>query len=101
MTSGPMVSWKALVNGDGYLDAAQREAFEHAIAMVGECLRRTLDKPAARIHGRFNLATYVDSLETDFQRDAGDEQVNAAAALTAFWIVRVFAERLLDAAAKR
>ncbi|MGE8187534.1 HrpW-specific chaperone [Pseudomonas sp. NPDC086278] len=91
-------SWRSLVQGDGYLDPAQCQAFRQAIGMVSDSLHTTLGKPPERLHGRFDLAAHVDSLETDFQRNAGTDQVNAAAAVTAFWIVRIIADRLLEAA---
>lgn len=91
-------SWAALVRAGGYLSPAQRQAFEKAIALVTDRMRDTLEKPATQVGDRFSLDHYVDSLEPGFKRDAGQGELQGDAALTAFWIVRLMADRLLEAA---
>ncbi|AHF67047.1 hypothetical protein [Pseudomonas cichorii] len=92
------VSWSSLVRKGGYLTPDQRQAFENAIALVNERLQATLDKPGNRVNGQFSLNNYIDSLESDFKRDAGADELRGDASLTAFWIVRLLADRLLEAA---
>ncbi|QXI31256.1 HrpW-specific chaperone [Pseudomonas vanderleydeniana] len=99
--AGAVTSWKSLVQGDGYLDARQRQAFEQAIGLVSRCLHTTLDKPAPRSSERFSLRRYVDGLEGDFRRDAGADPLMGDAALTASWIVQLLAEQLQEAAGSR
>ncbi|GFM53284.1 HrpW-specific chaperone [Pseudomonas capsici] len=95
------VSWSSLVRNGGYLTPAQRQAFENAIALVNERLQSTLDKPGNRVNGQFSLNNYIDSLESEFKRDAGTDELRGDASLTAFWIVRLLADRLLEAAGAR
>jgi hypothetical protein len=90
------VSWKSLVQGDGYLSPEQRKAFEYAIELVLERLHATLDQPT-QDSGRFQFDRYVDGLETLFLRDANAQDLQSDAAVTAFWIVRLFADRILRA----
>ncbi|MFJ2536410.1 MULTISPECIES: HrpW-specific chaperone [unclassified Pseudomonas] len=97
----PSGGWKALVQGSGELDASQRQAFEQAIALISQRLQATLDKPAGRSAERFHLPRYIDRLERDFQADAGHDQLQQAAGLTAYWIVRLLAECLLEANERR
>ncbi|RMQ40243.1 HrpW-specific chaperone [Pseudomonas cichorii] len=94
-------SWSSLVRNGGYLTPVQRQAFENAIALVNERLQTTLDKPGNRVNGQFSLNNYIDSLESDFKRDAGADELRGDASLTAFWIVRLLADRLLEAAGAR
>ncbi|OEC35426.1 hypothetical protein SAMN05216600_105145 [Pseudomonas cuatrocienegasensis] len=94
-------SWAALVRKGGYLTPEQRQAFENAIALVNERLQTTLDKPGNRVNGLFSLNNYIDSLESQFKRDAGADELRGDASLTAFWIVRLLADRLLEAAGAR
>ncbi|WP_338802052.1 HrpW-specific chaperone [Pseudomonas sp. RSB 5.4] len=102
MSAQPSIpsSWKALVHGNGELDARQRQAFEQAIALVSQSLRVSLEKPAIRRSERFSLPRYIDSLEQDFQAHGATDQLQQAAALTAYWIVRLLAERLQEANAQ-
>ncbi|WP_260954400.1 HrpW-specific chaperone [Pseudomonas citri] len=90
------VSWKSLVQGDGYLSPRQRQAFEYAIDLVLERLHATLDQPVQG-NGRFQFDRYVDGLETLFLRNASAQDLQSDAAVTAFWIVRLFADRILRA----
>lgn len=93
----PEGSWKALVQGEGYLSAEQRLAYQRAIDLVTESLRDTLEQPASAVHGRFNLTAYIDSLEAQFRRHAKADEVRGDAALTAFWVLRILSDRLLKA----
>ncbi|WLG48102.1 HrpW-specific chaperone [Pseudomonas sp. FP1742] len=91
------MSWKSLVQGGGYLSPEQRKAFEYAIDLVLGRLHATLDQPTQG-SGHFQLDRYVDGLETLFLRDATAQDLQSDAAVTAFWIVRLFADRILRAA---
>ncbi|MCO8161127.1 HrpW-specific chaperone [Pseudomonas sp. 21LCFQ02] len=94
-------SWAALVRGGGYVTAHQRQALENAIGLVSQRLQAALDRPGQRASERFDLDHYIDSLEPDFKRSAGTDPLRGDASLTAFWIVRLLTDRLLEASAKR